>query len=82
VDGALRADLEGKINDVRDAIKSDDINRIKRTMQALQQASLKLGQTMYAGQPGAAPGGDGSGAGRTTKEPGQEDVVEGEFTEA
>jgi len=83
VDGALRADLEGKINDVRDAIKSDDINRIKRTMQALQQASLKLGQAMYAGQPGAAPGGDGSGAGRTTKEqPGPEDVVEGEFTEA
>ncbi|MGC8879344.1 MAG: molecular chaperone DnaK [Anaerolineae bacterium] len=82
VDGTLRADLEGKINDVRDAIKSDDINRIKRTMQALQQASLKLGQTMYAGQPGAAPGGDGSGAGRTAKEPGQEDVVEGEFTEA
>ncbi len=83
VDSALRADLEGKINDVRDAIKSDDINRIKRTMQALQQASLKLGQMMYAGQPGAAPGGDGSGAGRTTKEqPGQEDVVEGEFTEA
>ncbi|PWH12816.1 MAG: molecular chaperone DnaK [Ardenticatenia bacterium] len=82
VDGALRADLEGKINDVRDAIKTDDINRIKRTMQALQQASLKLGQAMYAGQPGTAPGGDGSGAGRTTKEPGQEDVVEGEFTEA
>jgi len=83
VDGATRADLEGKINDVRDAIKSDDINRIKRTMQALQQASLKLGQAMYAGQPGATPGGDGSGAGRTTKEqPGQEDVVEGEFTEA
>ncbi|MGQ9502387.1 MAG: molecular chaperone DnaK [Anaerolineae bacterium] len=81
VDGALRADLEGKINDVRDAIKSDDINRIKRTMQELQQASLKLGQTMYAGQPGAAPGGDGSGAARTTQ-PGQEDVVEGEFTEA
>jgi molecular chaperone DnaK len=82
VDGATRGDLEAKINDVREAIKGDDVTRIRRTMEALQQASMKLGETMYAGQngssPGATPGGDG--AGTTTS--GEEDVVEGEFTEA
>jgi molecular chaperone DnaK len=83
VDGTLRGDLEGKINDVRDAIKTDDINRIRRAMESLQQASMKLGEAAYAGQPGGAPPGDGgaAGGGRSTST-GQQDVVEGEFTEA
>jgi len=78
VDGATRGDLEAKINDVREAIKTDDVTRIQRTMEALQQASMKLGETMYAEQPGAAPGSDGAG----TTETNEEDVVEGEFSEA
>jgi molecular chaperone DnaK len=82
VDGATRGDLEAKINDVRDAIKTDDVTRMQRTMEALQQASMKLGEAMYAREPGAtsgaAPGGNGAGASSA----GQEDVVEGEFTEA
>jgi len=85
VDGATRADLEGKINDVRDAIKTDDVSRIKRSAQTLQQASMKLGETMYGSepQPGAAPKSNGgAGSGPSHEQPGQEDVVEGEFTEA
>jgi len=78
VDGTTRGDLEAKINDVREAIKTDDVTRIQRTMEALQQASMKLGETMYAEQPGAAPGSDGAG----TTEANEEDVVEGEFSEA
>ncbi len=82
VNSATRGDLEAKINDVREAIKGDDVTRIQRTMEALQQASMKLGETMYAEQngsaPGATPGGDGTG----TSTSGEEDVVEGEFTEA
>jgi molecular chaperone DnaK len=85
VDGATRGDLEAKINDVREATKTDDVNRIRRTMEALQQASMKLGETMYAGQPGAAPGaapgGNGTGGAQGSGE-GEGDVVEGEFTEA
>jgi molecular chaperone DnaK len=81
VDGATRGDLEAKINDVRDAIKTDDVNRMRRTMEALQQASMKLGESMY----GEQPGGNGSAGGGTSAGqagPGGEDVVEGEFTEA
>src|SRR5512136_1324282 len=84
VDGATRGDLEAKINDVRDAIKSDDVNRMRRTMEALQQASMKLGETMYAkqanGNGGAGPAGGGESTGQAG--PSGEDVVEGEFTEA
>jgi len=82
VDGATRGDLEAKINDVREAIKTDDVTRMRRTMEALQQASMKLGEAMYASQAGdtsgTASGGDGAG----TTPSGEEDVVEGEFTEA
>jgi len=86
VDGSMRGDLEGKINDVRDAIKTDDINRIQRAMENLRQASMKLGEAAYAGKPGGTPpGGDGGaagGGGGKSASTGQEDVVEGEFTEA
>ena len=82
VDGATRGDLEAKINDVREAIKGDDVTRIQRTMEALQQASMKLGETMYAGQNGSAAGPAPSGDGSGTTASGEEDVVEGEFTEA
>jgi molecular chaperone DnaK len=81
VDGATRGNLEAKINDVRDAIKTDDLNRMRRTMEALQQASMKLGETMY----GKQSGGNGSAGGGTSTGqagPSGEDVVEGEFTEA
>jgi molecular chaperone DnaK len=83
VDGATRADLEGKINDVRDAIKTDDVNRIKRAAETLQQASMKLGQSMYGQPPGAGSPGNGAGVAEDRRaQAGPEDVVEGEFTEA
>jgi molecular chaperone DnaK len=85
VDGSTRADLEAKISDVREAIKTDDLTRMRRTMETLQQASMKLGESAYAGQPGAPggaqTGGNGAGGG-ATEGGGEEDVVEGEFREA
>jgi molecular chaperone DnaK len=81
VDGTTRGDLEAKINDVRDAIKTDDVNRMRRTMEALQQASMKLGEAMYGKQSGGnGSAGGGTAAGQAGS--GGEDVVEGEFTEA
>ena len=82
VDSATRGDLEAKINDVRQAIKTDDVTRMRRTMEALQQASMKLGEAMYASQAGAASGTASGGDGAGTAPSGEEDVVEGEFTEA
>jgi molecular chaperone DnaK len=81
VDGTTRGELEAKINDVREATKSDDVTRMQRTMEALQQASMKLGETMYE-QPGAAAGAAPSNNGNGTTATGEPDVVEGEFSEA
>ncbi|UCC86001.1 MAG: molecular chaperone DnaK [Anaerolineales bacterium] len=82
VDGATRGSLEAQINDVRDAIKTDDVTRMRRAVEALQQASMKLGEAMYAGQPDAASGASPSGNGSGTAASGEEEVVEGEFSEA
>ncbi len=77
VDGSVRADIEGKINDVKSALESDDLNRIKTTTNTLQQALMQIGQAAYEqAQPQPGPGADGQG------ETDEEGVVEGEFTEA
>ncbi|BCX05291.1 MAG: chaperone protein DnaK [Candidatus Roseilinea sp.] len=73
VSGADRAEAEGKMNDLRDALKTDDINRIKRASESLQATMSRIGQSIYASQPGAGgakPSGDGKG---------DEGVVEGEY---
>jgi len=76
VSDADRRAIEGKIEEVRQAMKTDDVARIRRTMEELKQASYAMSQQMY-GQPGAQyqPGGPGATG------PADEGVVEGEFRE-
>src|SRR5580704_4047493 len=53
----IRGNIESGLNNLRDAIKSDDGDRIKKTMEALQAASMKLGEEVYkatAGKEGPA----------------------------
>jgi molecular chaperone DnaK len=75
-----RQDLESKISAVREAIKTDDVSRIRRTMEELQQASYKLSERMY--QPQGQPSGNGGGRAEPETQGHDEDVVEGEFHEA
>lgn len=76
--GGERANIEGLINDLRDAVKGDDINRIRTLSEQVQQASYAMSQQLYQsqeGQPGSASSGNGHGSEAT------EGVVEGEFEE-
>ncbi len=53
-----RGKVEGKINDVKQAVQTDDASRIKKASDELQNVFYALSQQMYA-QPGqAAPGGE------------------------
>jgi molecular chaperone DnaK len=74
-----RQSIEKKVADLREAIKGDDIQRIKQLTEEVQQASYALSQQMYAQQ--GQPSGEGTPGGSA---PGSEegDVVEGEFREA
>ncbi len=85
-----RGELESKIADVRAALSTDDVSRIKSAREALDQAFYKVSEGIYR-QAGA---GAGAGAGETGGEPGfgadqgpsnqggsQDDTIEGEYTE-
>jgi molecular chaperone DnaK len=71
----VRGQIESALNNLRDALKSDDGDRIKPAIENLQQNVYKLGEAIYggAGGPGGpmpggpgGPGGPGPGSDRAT----------------
>ncbi|HYP39465.1 MAG TPA: molecular chaperone DnaK [Chloroflexia bacterium] len=91
VPAEIKSDVETKVTAVRDALATEDTDRIKSTTDELSQAMQQIGQAMYAQQQATAgtrgPGFDnmtGNGAsepraeGSTTADEG---TVEGEFRE-
>ena len=64
-------------------MKGDDADAIRAKTNALAQASMKLGEAMYAqAQQGAGGPGDGGASGDPSSGGGaKEDVVDAEFTE-
>ncbi|MEM7034600.1 MAG: molecular chaperone DnaK [Chloroflexota bacterium] len=80
IDGGVRADVEGKINDVKSALDNDDLAQLQTTTTALQQALSQMGQAMH--QAADQNGATANGHSQTHPNPEDETVVEGEFTEA
>ncbi len=82
----LRQPLEAKIAELREAIASEDISRIRQLTNEVQQASMAVGEAAYgqtADQSGASPNGNGaSQTGTAEADRDGEDVIEGEFEEA
>ena len=70
-----RNQIESQVEDLRSALENDDVDAIRSQMDAVQNASHALSQQLYAQQEGA---GESSGY----ESPEDDDVVEGEFTEA
>jgi molecular chaperone DnaK len=88
VSAADRGAAESAIASLREALKSDDAEAIKRQMANLEQASHKIAEQVYkgtAGQAGAAPGGAApqgeqpSGGGGQKKGKGGDDVIDAEY---
>jgi len=76
-----RQKIEAKVAELREALKGDDVTRIKRLTEEVQQATYALSQQMYAqqgGGPTSPPPSGGTAGGETP----QGDVIEGEFREA
>ena len=78
-----RQNIEAKIKSLREAIKGDNLDQIKRQTEELQNAFHALSQQLYAQQqaPGGGPTGGGNGHGPEGPED-EGEVVEGEFREA
>jgi len=80
-----KKDVEEKLAALRDALKTDDTDRIKQAIEALRSASTKIGEVMYQqqqaqpGQPQGEQQPEGEPAGAGAKKDG--DTIEGEFKE-
>ena len=86
-----RTNIEAKIQAVRTALTTEDLDKIKSLTEELQQAFYALSQQMYAqqgGEPGDMPGAGPTGPmpqsgpekGKGSDDEGE--VIEGEFSEA
>jgi molecular chaperone DnaK len=89
VDAAMRNDAEAKIQVLRGALAGDDVSAITNASNALQESMQKIGSAAYQQAGPADPGQAGGFGGQAGPEPGQpkndandDDVVDGEFTEA
>src|SRR5215510_574895 len=77
-----RKAVEDALNEAREALKGDDLEKMKSAQQTLTQASHKLAEIMYREAQGSgaagAPGGDhrGPGAGAASSGPKEGEVVD------
>jgi molecular chaperone DnaK len=75
----VRADIEGRIKDVRDALSADgSAETIRNAMTALSEALQRAGSAVY-GQDGTPEGAPPDGTGEEA--PAEEGTVEGEYRE-
>ncbi|HSZ58096.1 MAG TPA: molecular chaperone DnaK [Tepidisphaeraceae bacterium] len=92
VSGDVRGQIESALTNLRDALKSDEGDRIKKAMDNLTQVSHKLAEEIYKASsaagaaPGAAgpqPGGDrgtaGAGPGRAGDGKKEDEVIDAEY---
>ncbi len=74
--------MESLAEQLKEAMKGDDVNRINSLAEQLQQASYALSQQLYQTQAdpqGGAAGTNGQTNGQTQSD--DDDVVEGEYQE-
>ena len=80
-----RMAIESAANDLKKALENNDAPSIKRTLEALDAAQMKAGQSMYsdAGAPGEAGGAGAAGAGSAGAASGgnNDDVIDAEVVE-
>jgi molecular chaperone DnaK len=77
---AAKPDVEKAIADLKEAVATEDVERIKQSTTALAQAAMKIGEAIYSAQQGAGGGAEGGGA-ETGSGGGDENVVDADFEE-
>jgi molecular chaperone DnaK len=58
-----KAEIEGALEALKEALKGEDVEAIKAKTNALSQAAMKLGEAMYKAQQAEAQAGAGAAAG-------------------
>ncbi|OIN87042.1 MAG: molecular chaperone DnaK [Anaerolineae bacterium CG03_land_8_20_14_0_80_58_20] len=82
VPASERGDIESKISDLKSAAQTEDVSRIQKASEAVQQAFHALSQQLYA-QGAQGEQTPPAGAGPSTPPPSQDgDVIDGEVKDA
>jgi molecular chaperone DnaK len=81
LDDETKADIRSKIDLVRQALEGDDAGEIRSRLEALREASFKLGEVVYqqAQQAQSTPAGDGAAQG--SEPAGDEEIVDAEVVD-
>ena len=58
----VKSQIEDKLKELKEALSSDDADRIEKASEALMQASQKMGEVLYQSQQGGAGAGAAAGA--------------------
>ena len=74
---AVKADVEKAVEAAKEAIASDDAEKIKAATTALAQVAMKIGEAVYSAKGGADAGGDETSA----SGPKDDNVVDADFEE-
>ena len=77
---AEKKSIEDGSNALKDALKSEDIEDIKKKTETLVQASMKLGEAIYKSQQTAKPE-SGKDDGKDEKDKKDDNVVDADFEE-
>jgi molecular chaperone DnaK len=82
IDPAVRAEVESKIEPVKQAIKDNDVERMRSTSQELATAMQKIGEAVYRQAQGAGTGAQSAtGTDGKPGKPSDGDVVDADFKE-
>lgn len=74
-----RKAIEEALNEAREALKGDDLGRIKRAQENLTKASHELAEVMYREAQAKAGAGSTDSSGQPRSKPAEGDVVDAEF---
>ncbi len=81
VDDTVRQDIEARVEDVKQALDGDDVESIRSATEALAMAVQQMGAGMYDQQDAGPDMGDYDDYGAGEPTDGEEDIIEGEFSE-
>jgi molecular chaperone DnaK len=81
LDDATKTDIRSKIDAVKQAIDSDDVGEIRSRLEALREASFKLGELVYQQAQQTAASGAPNGTADGESESADEEIVDAEVVD-
>ena len=77
----MAKEVTDKVNELKEALKGEDIEKIKSAQSELMTSAQKIGQALYAQQGAADAAGAAGDAGAAGSAPADDDVVDAEVVD-